>query len=237
MNTEQILWYTKAAPDFNHALPVGNGRIGAMVFGGTQKETLKLNEDSIYSGGRRNRINPKAYEGMTEIRELLLNENIAQAETLAFQKMQGVTPNSRHYMPLGELTMYFDFTGKAREYIRSLDLTEAVASTRFHDDAGVHFTREVYASYPAQLLIIHLTCDTPGKLNFSASLDGREDYYDDNRPVEENVILYTGGTGSRDGIFFAAGMTVLTKGGTTETIGSAIQVSGADAVSLHQVGA
>ena len=228
MNTEQTLWYTRAAQDFDHALPVGNGRIGGMVFGGAQKETIKLNEDSIYSGGMRDRINPRAYEGFTEIRQLLLEEKITEAEELAFQKMQGVTPNSRHYMPLGELTMHFGFTGKARNYVRSLDLSRAVASVRFTDDAGVQFCREVYVSHPAQLMVIHLTCDQPAKLEFSASIDGRDDYYDDNRPVEETTILYTGGTGSRDGIFFAAGMTVLVKGGTAETIGSAIQVKAAD---------
>ncbi len=228
MNTEQTLWYKKAAPDFDHALPVGNGRIGGMVFGGAQKETIKLNEDSVYSGGKRERINPRAFEGLQEIRSLLLEERIEEAEKLAFQKMQGVTPNSRHYMPLGELTMYFGFTGKARDYIRSLDLNEAVAKVEFRDDAGVQFERRVYVSHPAQLMIIHLQCSEPGKLSFSAAIDGRDDYYDDNRPVEENTILYTGGTGSRDGIFFAAGMTAIAKNGKVETIGNAVSVTDAD---------
>ncbi len=228
MDTEQTLWYTKAAQDFDHALPVGNGRLGGMVFGGAQKDVIKLNEDSVYSGGMRDRLNPKAYEGVQEIRTLLMEEHIREAEQLAFRKMQGVTPNARHYMPLGELTMQFDFTGKPREYIRSLDLRTAVASVQFHDDAGVQFRREVFVSHPAQLMVIHLTCDQAGKLHFSAAIDGRDDYYDDNRPVEEHTILYTGGTGSRDGIFFAAGMTVLAKGGTIECVGSALEVTGAD---------
>ncbi len=228
MHTEQILRYGKAAQNFDQALPIGNGRIGGMVFGGADKETIKLNEDSIYSGGMRERINPRAYEGLQEIRSLLAEERIPEAEKLAFQKMQGVTPNSRHYMPLGELTMYFGFQGKARAYERSLDLTRAVASVRFRDDSGVQFTRTMFVSHPAQVMAIHITSDTPGKVDFSAAIDGRDDYYDDNRPVEENTILYTGGTGSRDGIFFAAGMTVLATGGTVETIGSALQISGAD---------
>ena len=228
MNTDQLLWYTKEAPDFDHALPIGCGRIGAMVFGGAAKETLKLNEDSIYSGGKRDRLNPKAFEGMQEIRKLLLEERIEEAEKIAFQKMQGVTPNARHYMPLGELTMYSGFTGKAREYRRSLDLQQAIASVTFHDDADVTFRREYFASFPRQLLVLHLTCDTPGKLDFSVALDGRDDYYDDNRPVEENVILYTGGTGSKNGIFFAAGMTVLAQGGTVGSVGHALEVKGAD---------
>ena len=228
MNTNELLWYTKEAPDFNSALPVGNGRMGAMLFGGAKTEIIKLNEDSVYSGGKRNRINPKAYEGLTEIRKLLTEEKIPEAEKIAFEKMQGVTPNSRHYMPLGTLTLQHEFSGKAREYKRFLDLQNAVAGVEFHDDAGVHFQREIFVSYPAQLLVLSVKSDTAGKVSFSASLDGRDDYYDDNRPVEENVILYTGGTGSRNGIFFAAGMMLLAKNGTVETVGSALKVQNAD---------
>ncbi len=228
MNTDELLWYTKEAANFNHALPIGNGRMGAMIFGGAKKDLFKLNEDSIYSGGKRNRINPKAYEGMQEVRQLLMQEKITEAQKIAFQKMQGVTPSSRHYMPLGDLTMYHEFTGKAREYRRSLDLRDAVARVVFHDDAGVNFIREAFISYPAQLLVISVKSDTPGKIDFSASLDGRDDYYDDNRPVSENMILYTGGTGSRNGIFFAAGMMLLSSGGSVETIGNALQVHHAD---------
>ena len=227
-NTDELLWYTKEAPDFNFALPVGNGRMGAMIFGGASKDVIKLNEDSVYSGGKRNRINPRAYEGMVEIRQLLAEERIEEAEKIAFQKMQGVTPNSRHYMPLGTLTMYHGFTGKAREYKRSLSLQDAVARVEFHDDSGVNYLREVFASYPAQLLVISVKADIAGTIDFSASLDGRDDYYDDNRPVEDNVILYTGGTGSRDGIFFASGMMLLAKNGSVETIGNVLQVHDAD---------
>jgi alpha-L-fucosidase 2 len=228
MDTQQILWYTKAAQDFDHALPVGNGRLGGMIFGDARKDVIKLNEDSLYSGGMRNRLNPRAYEGFQEIRALLAAENIREAQEIAFRKMQGVTPNARHYMPLGELTMCFRFRGKPREYRRSLDLRTAVAAVQFHDDAGVDYCRNVWVSHPAQLLCIHLTSSKAGQLSFTAALDGRDDYYDDNRPVDGQTILYTGGTGSRDGIFFAAGMTILTKGGTVEAVGSTLEVEQAD---------
>ncbi len=224
MHTETTLWYTKPAADFDSALPIGCGSIGGMVFGGAAREVIKLNEDSIYSGGKRDRINPRAYEGMQEIRKLLLEERIEEAEQVAFRKMQGVTPNSRHYMPLGDLTMYTEFTGKPREYRRSLELEEGICSVRFHDDAEVSFGREYFCSYPQKLFVLHLTCDTPGKLTCSFTLDGREDYYDDNRPIGNNMILYTGGMG----IFFASAFTVLAKGGKVETVGHTIEVNGAD---------
>lgn len=228
MNTDSLLWYTKEARDFHSALPVGNGRMGAMVYGGAKKEMLKLNGDSLYSGGERHRLNPKAFEGIQEIRELLLEEKIQEAEALAFQKLQGVPPKARHYMPLGDLLIEQEFTGKAREYIRSLDLTKAIASVKFHDDAGIWFEREVFASYPAQLLFVHFTSDTAHKISFSACLDGREDDYDENRPAEDNLILYTGGSGGQNGIFFTAGMTVLTQNGSIETVGNSLRVHHAD---------
>lgn len=228
MNTDEWLWYKKEAPDLNSALPVGNGRLGGMVFGGAAKEQIKLNEDSLWSGGMRHRNNPGAFAGMQEIRQLLQEGKPKEAEELAFQKMQGLPIDSRHYMPLGVLTIAQQFTGKAREYIRSLDLTKAVAAVRFHDDAGVWFEREVFVSFPAQLMAVHLRTDQPGTLTFSAWLSGRDDYYDENRPVERDTILFTGGTGSRDGIFFAAGMTVLAKGGTVETVGNSLRIEEAD---------
>ena len=94
MDAETMLWYEKPAENFDQALPIGNGRIGAMVFGGAADEVLKLNEDSVWSGGKRNRNNPDAREGLEEVRKLLREERIPEAEKIAFEKLQGVTPNS-----------------------------------------------------------------------------------------------------------------------------------------------
>ena len=93
MDSQTTLWYRSPATDFDHALPVGNGRIGGMLFGDPEHEVIKLNEDSVWSGGRRERNNPDAYEGLLEIRKLLAEEHIQAAEAVAFEKMQGVTPN------------------------------------------------------------------------------------------------------------------------------------------------
>ncbi len=233
MDAETLLWYTKPAEDFNHALPIGNGRMGAMVFGGTADEVFKLNEDSVWSGGRRNRNNPDAKEGLTEIRQLLQEEKIAEAEKIAFQKMQGVTPNSRHYMPLGNLNLHMDFSGKAKQYYRSLDLERALATVRFTADE-VTYVREAFASEPDKVIVLHIEADQRGKINLTASIDGRDDYYDDCRPEKsyENMILYTGGTGSRDGIFFAAALTGFAEGGEIRTVGGSLVIKNADAATL-----
>ena len=231
MDMQTTLWYKQPAEDFDHALPVGNGRIGGMVFGGAADELIKLNEDSIWSGGKRERNNPDALEGFHEIRELLKQERIPEAEKIAFEKMQGVTPNSRHYMPLGNLSIHMDFAGKARDYIRKLDLEQAVASVRFTAN-DVTYERNVFVSAPDNVMVVHVAASEAGKVNLRASIDGRDDYYDDCRPCRENAILYNGGTGSRDGIFFAAVLGAVSVGGTVETVGGQLVVEGADEATL-----
>lgn len=233
MDAETLLWYESPARDFNSALPIGNGRIGAMLYGGTNEDVIKLNEDSIWSGGKRNRNNPDAKEGLKEVRELIQEERIPEAEKVAFEKMQGVTPNCRHYMPLGNLNLKMELPGKARQYRRDLDLERAVATVRF--TAGqVTYVREMFVSAPDAVLVVHIESSERGNVNLRASIDGRDDYYDDCRPVPEyeNTLMYTGGTGSRDGIFFAAAMTAIVEGGSLRTLGGLLEVQNADAVTL-----
>ena len=115
MDAETMLWYEKPAEDFDHALPVGNGRIGAMIFGGAADEVLKLNEDSIWSGGKRNRNNPDAREGLEEVRKLLKEERIPEAEKVAFEKNAGRDAEFQTLHALGqpEFTHGFCRKGKA----------------------------------------------------------------------------------------------------------------------------
>ena len=127
MEKSLMLRYNSPASDFNEALPVGNGRIGGMIFGGALHEVIKLNEDSVWSGGPRHRINPDAREGLAEVRSLIKDGNIPEAEKIAFEKLQGVPDNMRHYMPLGNLNIIMKSGGKAKNYSRSLDLSDAVS--------------------------------------------------------------------------------------------------------------
>lgn len=233
MDAETMLWYEKPAENFDQALPIGNGRIGAMVFGGAADEVLKLNEDSVWSGGKRNRNNPDAREGLEEVRKLLREERIPEAEKIAFEKLQGVTPNSRHYMPLGDLNLHMDFAGKAKQYQRSLDLEHALATVRFTAN-DITYVREAFVSEPDRVLVLHIAASEPGMVNLRATLDGRDDYYDDCRPCTDypNMLVYDGGTGSRNGIFFAAALTGFSEGGTIRTVGGALEVQGANEVTL-----
>ena len=227
---ESVLWYTQPADDFNSALPIGNGRFGAMIYGRPGDELIQLNEDSVWSGGKRNRNNPNALEGFKKIRELILEERIPEAEELAFRKMQGINPNSRHYMPLGNLDIKMKLDAKAKNYKRGLDLESAIAFTEFTvEDAS--FRREVFASEPDAVIAVHISAEN-AKINLSAGLDGREDYYDDNRPVKKNVILYSGGSGGNDGILFAAALTAVSPDGKIYTEGNRLIIENASEATL-----
>ena len=222
---ESVLWYNDPAADFNSALPVGNGRIGGMIYGRPEKELIELNEDSVWSGGKRNRLNPDALEGLKEVRHLLSEEKIPEAEKLAFSKLQGVTPNSRHYMPLGNLYIDMKLQGAAREYKRGLDLENALAFTEFIS-GETSYKREVFVSEPDSVMVVHLSAEN-GTLEFSAYIDGRDDYYDDNRPVKDNIIMYSGGTGGKNGLFFAAALAASSTDGKVYTQGGKIYIENA----------
>lgn len=231
MTTEKILTYNSPAENFDEALPVGNGRIGGMIYGGIKENLIHINEDSVWSGGLRHRVNPDAQEGFREVRELLKQEKIEEAQKVAFEKMQGVTPNMRHYMPLGNLNITMEFNGRAKDYHRQLDIGSAVADDSF-TVGDVVYTREVFVSAPDEVMVIRITASQPGAVTLSCGIDGRDDYYDDNRPCADNMILYNGGTGSRDGIFFAACLGGKARGGSFKTLGGVLRAENADEVML-----
>ncbi len=219
---ETVLWYESAAESFDSALPVGNGRIGGMIYGKPYNEVISLNEDSVWSGGKRNRINPNAKEGLEEIRQLLDEEKISQAEEIAYRKLQGISPVSRHYMPLANLHIDMNLSGVAKEYKRGLCLENAISFVEYKNN-GVQYRREVFVSEPDSVMVIHLTAEE-GTLDFCTYFNCIEDYYDDNRPVQKNMILLTGGFGGTDGIRFATAMTAVTEDGTVYTEGDKLYV-------------
>jgi len=231
MNTSKVLWYKNPADDWNKALPVGNGRIGAMVFSQPLCERIQLNEDSVWSGGYRKRNNPSALPNLQRVRELIMEEKIPEAEKIIFDAFCGTPPNERHYMPLGDMSVNHyneetcDFTS------RSLDLENAVCTTQYSID-GVDFTREVICSYPAQALIMNVTASKPGSISLRIAIDGRDDYFDENSPVNDTDILFCGGCGSEDGIDFAAYIKVIGKGGRVYRYGNFIQTEDCDEVTI-----
>jgi alpha-L-fucosidase 2 len=160
------LRYARPARQWVEALPVGNGRLGAMVFGGIGVERLQLNEDSLWSGGPSDWDNPGARAVLPEIRALVAAGRYAEADAAA-RRMMG--PYTQSYLPLGDLQVVFDHGDLARGYTRALDLATGEASVRYTLGAAA-FTRSVLASHPDQVVAMRLACDQDGLLRFRARL-------------------------------------------------------------------
>ncbi|THF75106.1 glycoside hydrolase family 95 protein [Cohnella fermenti] len=183
------LHYRKSAQVWTEALPVGNGRLGAMVFGGIETERLQLNEDSLWSGGPKIGTNPRAKEALPAVRRLLAEEKYAEAEELCRREMLG--PYVQSYLPLGDLTIGFEHGNFARtRYTRELDLANAIVKVEY-DVGDATYTREIWASHPAQAIVIRLRCSKPGALSFAAKMGS---------PLRSRTsLLELGGEGSAAG--------------------------------------
>lgn len=226
------LLYRNPARQWDEALPVGNGRLGAMIFGDPVSERLQLNEDSLWYGGPRDRHNPDALNRLAEIRQLIFGGRLKEAERMAAFALTAIPETQRHYVPLGDLFLQFDAIDESQvtEYERELDLSDAVVRVAYR--AGtVNYRREMFASYPNGAIVIRLTADAPGRISFSARL-GRERfrYVDHIRTLGGRSIVMSGNSGG--GVNYCGVATCRPEGGRMQTIGEHIVVEDADAVTL-----
>jgi alpha-L-fucosidase 2 len=181
------LWYDKPARNWNEALPLGNGRIGAMVFGNVNEELIQLNEETLWSGGPVNtNPNPFAASYLSKVREALFREDYAEAENLT-KKIQG--PFTEAYEPLGDLLIKHTFSSQPSAYYRDLDISNATATTRFTVD-GVSYSREMFISQPDQVMVMRFTADKKNSLNFSVSTQSQ--LYAVNSLAAPNEIVMKG---------------------------------------------
>src|SRR5882757_1639966 len=164
------LWYDKpAGAVWEAALPLGNGRLAAMVYGNPEKELLKLNEATIWSGSP-SRNDPKdALTALPDIRKLIFEGNYAEASKLAAEKIRSNKNNGMKYQPAGDLMLDFPGHDRFEHYYRELNLETAVAKTTYMVD-GIHFTRTVFISAPAQVIVVRITADKPAGISFTASM-------------------------------------------------------------------
>lgn len=163
------LWYQQPAKTWVEALPVGNSSMGAMVYGGTSREELQLNEKTLWGGGPYRNDNPKALESLAEVRNLIFSGKTMDAQNLIDQTFY-TGRNGMPYQTIGSLIIEAPGHEKAKNYYRDLNLERAVATTRYQVD-GVNFQREVFASFPDRVIIVRFTTDKPGELNFKVSYD------------------------------------------------------------------
>ena len=170
-DTSLRLWYREPAAVWNEALPIGNGRLGAMVFGGIANETIQLNEETLWSGGPYDPVVPGAHKALGEIQRLLFAGDIPAAHDLFGRAMMGRPYEQMKYQPLGNLRLSFPGHEQATGYQRELDLDGAVARVSYRV-GGTRFVREVFASAVDQVIVVRLTADRPGAISFTAELEG-----------------------------------------------------------------
>lgn len=164
------LWYEKPAANWNEALPIGNGRIGAMVFGGTAEERLQLNDDTVWAGRVQDRQNPKALAALPQVRKLIFEGKNEEASKLAAETMMGVPPTVQSYQTLGDLHLSMTGVGEAKGYRRWLDLDSAVTGCQFTVGQTI-YKREVFASHPDDAVVVRLTSVGPRAMSLKVGFD------------------------------------------------------------------
>lgn len=250
------IFFQEEAKDWNQAFPVGNGFLGAMVFGNVAKERIQVNEDSVWSGGFSDRVNPDAGKCLKEIREYLFAGNVQEAERLAEQSMYATCPNMRVYQPLGDIWIRFfdqeaepklrwnesglpylkECAAKVESYQRTLDLEAAVGTVEYCvENKG--WKREFFVSNPAQAGMYSISTESEEGIHLEISAtrkdnrSGRGISFCDQIQAEGNQYIWLeGASGGRDGIGFVMGVRIFSCGGTQYQMGSRIIVEKAKKV-------
>ncbi len=228
--SDHILWYRRPAEAWTEALPLGNGRLGAMVFGGIAHEDLQINEETLWSGGPYEPINADALPHLAEVRQLIFDGRYAEAEALAEKHLMARPNKQMSYQPAGNLRLDFDHEG-AGDYRRELDLDRALATVSY-SAGGVRFVREAFISPVDQVLVLRVTADTPGALSAMVRLTSEQP--GEAGPAGRDTLAVTGTNRAERGIAaalrFAVHARVLNRGGSLQAEGTGLRVVDADAL-------
>ncbi|NLR67636.1 glycoside hydrolase family 95 protein [Chitinophaga varians] len=236
-----VLWYRRPARVWEEALPVGNGRMGAMIFGGVADERIQLNESTLWDGYPRDADNPAALKALPEVRQLLFENKNNEAVKLASKTMLGVPERIKPYQSLGELWLDQPTTS-AENYSRSLDVSTAVATVKYTAD-GVTYTRESFASFVDNAVVVRFTASARDKINFRFTLKRQQDAQCLPDPKDAAALLLEGRlpikdtTGKPRGIRFAARAKVMNNGGRVYIRNGILYVENANDVTLYITGA
>jgi alpha-L-fucosidase 2 len=227
-----MIWFNHPASDWNEALPVGNGRLGAMIFGNIEKERLELNEETVWTGSERWDANPLALKSLPEVRKLLFEGKYKEAEELAQKGILGQKPGkpAASYQALGDISLDFGTLKGVSDYRRDLDIEEAVAHVSYKS-GQVNYKREIFSSAPGQAIIVRLTADKPEALTFTARLTRTG-----GKPVisaSENNILLTEHIGNGNGVKIAARLHIVAEGGTARSGADSIRIEKANTVTIY----
>lgn len=228
-----LLWYDKPAARWTEALPVGNGRLSAMVFGGTNQDRLQLNEGTLWAGGPYDPVNPEAKEALPEVRKLVNEGKYREAAKLISAKVMAKPLGQMPYQTVGDLLLAFPSATTTENYRRELDLDTAITSVSYNSD-GVLYTREVFASAPDNVLVVRLTSAKPGALAFTASM--RTPMKAAVETDGNDTLVMRGAGGSAGGISgqikYQARVKILATGGQTSAEAGKVSVTNANEATL-----
>lgn len=225
----QVLFYHHPAREWNQALPLGNGRLGAMVFGNVNAERIQLNENTLWMGGPRDTNNPEALKHLGEVRRLLFAGLPVEAYAVAEKYSMGRPFRLESYQALGDLRLTFDHEGTPTDYRFELDIDRAIARLTYRL-GGVLYTREVFASHPAQAIFVRLTADAPGKLNVSTWIDRQQDATTE--VVGNDRLDLVGVLAGGKGLSLLASVKILADGGHVEPFPERILAENANAITI-----
>ncbi|MGN7988780.1 glycoside hydrolase family 95 protein [Pedobacter sp. 22226] len=231
------LWYDKPASNWNEALPLGNGRLAAMVYGNPDKEEIQLNEETIWSGGPGNNVLPDVYDNISDMRKLLADQKYNDAQQLAnntFKRASGEGYNhGMQYQLAGSLFIHSGNTAPVSQYYRDLDISNAIATVTYTKD-GVSYKRETFTSLKDQVLIIRITANKPKSISFSLGMNSPMPNY--KVITENNTLKLSGITGDLEGKKGSVKYTTLvktkTEGGTLKTEKDSLTIKNADAATI-----
>ncbi|WP_405248252.1 glycosyl hydrolase family 95 catalytic domain-containing protein [Cellulophaga sp. Asnod2-G02] len=239
------LWYDAPASDWNEALPIGNGRLGAMVFGTPAQENIQLNENTLWAGGPHRNDNPKSKEALPEIRTLLFEGKFSEAHKLANEKFISEISAGMPYETVGNLRLNFPGHESYTNYSRVLDLENAVNTITYTVD-GVQFKRELFTSFTDQVIVIKLSASKKGKISFLATMDRPEPAKVSVSTENNNVLVMTGWSSDNKNkrlpaespaikgqVEFDARIKVIPEGGKVTSTNNQLVVSKANSVTLY----
>ncbi len=237
-------WYRTPATKFWEGVPLGTGRFGAMLYGRVRDEIIPFNDETLWTGRPYDPVNPKALPSLPEIRRLLAEEKFAEAAELSANLLSHPVPVVQTYQAMGRLHLRFDGHEAVQNYHRELDLDAAIARTAY-TIGDARYTREAFASFPDQVVVLRLACDRPGRLTFTTSLSSLHASAR-SRPLGRDTILIEGGVSQPNPeipseMRWQGRVQVRPEGGTVRTAVengvAVVRVEAADAVTLILAGA
>ena len=236
-NNNNILWYENAANNWNEALPIGNGRIGGMLFGGVEYDKIQLNEETVWAGEPGNNITKDYYQEIQNIRKLLFDGEYEKAQKMSSTVFPKNTSKDNNYgvpyQTVGNLNLHFTNNKNVTDYKRTLDIGKAISTVNY-TIKGVHYKRDYFVSFPDQVMVIHLTADKPKSLSFEVSMDSPHLNY--NISTKDGLIELIGTGGDHENKKGKINFTTLIypklKGGKLIENKESISIKNADEVTL-----